>query len=192
MNLLETIIVVLIFGAFSVLIPMGLSYLIIKIYYYIKDRIFSEEDFNKNLKYPEHDSRNLKRAEFRAKHEPAVHQYDSEVDAWINRLLDMGVVNIYKMNTPFNDDPKEEEICRYVLETKKYICTYWHTNLFYGMADRGEIRNKNTYDIAIRWDNKSISKKTRYRLYQCEEAMREQYEDKEFPMLYNKDGVKAV
>ena len=72
MNLLETIIVVLIFGAFSVLIPMGLSYLIIKIYYYIKDRIFSEEDFNKNLKYPEHDSRNLKRAEFRAKHEPAL------------------------------------------------------------------------------------------------------------------------
>ena len=59
------------------------------------------------------------------------------------------------------------------------------------MATDGCVRNKNGREI-YSWHSTSISKKTRYRLYQCEEAMREQYEDKEFPMLYNKDGVKAV
>lgn len=115
--------------------------------------------------------------EYKAKNENVLNKFNRLVDEWVNKVLDDGVISIYEKGCASGNINYY-----YVIETQNYTLQYWHQNLYYSMANYGEIKTKDNR-ILCKWESQGISKETRYRLYQIEESMKEIREDKQIPII---------
>ena len=122
--------------------------------------------------------------EYKAKNENVLNKFNRLVDEWVNKVLDDGVISIYEKGCTIGNINYY-----YVIETQNYTLQYWHQNLYYSMANHGEIKTKDNR-ILCKWESQGISKETRYRLYQIEESMKEIREDKQIPVIYPKTKQK--
>ena len=119
--------------------------------------------------------------EYKAKNENVLNKFNRLVDEWINKVLDDGVISIYEKGCAIGNINYY-----YVIETQNYTLQYWHQNLYYSMANYGEIKTKDNR-ILCKWKSQGISKETRYRLYQIEEGMKAIREDRQIPIIPPKE-----
>ena len=146
----------------------------------IKDS-FTIKKQNKEDKENSSKEKETESLDYKAKYENFLNKYpyNKIIDEWVNKVLDDGVMKIYGTASDLYSD-----VYYYTIETPNYIFTYWHQNLFYAMANRGDIKNKNN-EILFQWKDYVISKDTRYRLYQIEESMKELCGNKTIPIIYS-------
>lgn len=139
-----------------------------------KGKVESKEEIEKKLKLAE---------DKKAKEDYSMYPYNEYLENWINIVINDGIQKVY---SDFSKYSEKSDGYYYYLITKNYICKFWKENKYYAWVSQGyiiknskdsSITQKERYDdkvnTILEWDNSSISKETRYKLYKLIEGYKE-------------------